>query len=165
MCLEIYEVDEAKKTLKLREELQLYKDEQRQNPFTGSRRKEGYMKKGSIVCNGQVLIWHSNHNWHVFDCSTGVRIRKDHMNSTALVSAYDAKENWYYHMDAACYSWLKKWRVSGFKPRVLTKVVKEHPDLPPVLDSIKGDILLFLTEEQKAKDEAQKKSEENKEVQ
>ena len=93
------------------------------------------MKKGSIACNGQVLIWHSNHNWHVFDMSTGVRVYKEHMNSTALISTYDPKENKYYHMDAACYSWLKRWCINGFKPRVIKKEVKELPDLPVVLDA------------------------------
>ena len=107
--LEIYEVED--RVLRFRQELPLYKDEQLTKPFTGSKKKQHdkYMRNGSIACNGQTLVWHSNHSLHVFDLSTGQRIKKDRLNSTALISTYDAKENYYYHMDAACYSWLKRW--------------------------------------------------------
>ena len=155
--LEIYELED--RVLKRREEIILYKNEAKDN-FVGSKKKADYMKKGSIACNGQTLLWHSNHNWHAFDLSTGVRVLKEHMNSTALISTYDAKENTYYHMDAACYSWLKKWKVSGFKPRVLTKEVKELPDLPVVLDAQKAELLHTIAEIKKANEK--KEGEENK---
>ena len=83
------------------------------------------------------------------------------MNSTALISTYDPKENKYYHMDAACYSWLKRWSVNGFKPRVIKKEVKELPDLPVVLDAQKAEFLHQISEEKKAKAE-EEKSEEKK---
>ena len=72
---------------------------------------------------------------HVFDCGTGVRRKKEHYNSTSLISTYCTRSNYYFHMDAACYSWLKKFKLSGFKPRDLTKKdMKELPDLPVALE-------------------------------
>ena len=43
-------------------------------------------------------------------------------------------------MDAACYSWLKRWRISGFKPRVIGSKIKKMVELPIVLDSAKGQV-------------------------
>lgn len=96
-----------------------------------------------------------------------MRKKKDHVNSTSFITVYDAKENWYYYMDAACYSWLKRCRIGGFKPRQLTKEVKELPDLPIVFDAHKSEILAQITEERKKEEpeneeekEAEKKKEE-----
>ena len=45
-------------------------------------------------------------------------------------------------MDAACYSWLKKFKISGFKPRVLgEKEAKSLPDVPVVLEKMKKEIV------------------------
>ena len=52
-------------------------------------------------------------------------------------------------MDAACYSWLKRCKVNGFKPRVLKKEAKELPDLPIVFDTSKSEILAQIEEEKK----------------
>lgn len=103
--------------------------------------KGGHLTRGSMACNGEVLLWWSAHYFHVYEMSTGIRKKKEHCNSTAFVTTYDAKENWYYYMDAACYSWLKRCKIAGFKPRVLTKEVKELPDLPIVFDTVKGELL------------------------
>ena len=140
--LETYEVDDTTRKMKRVNELTLYKDEQN-NRFKGSRKSydNGYLAHGSIACNGNVLLFHSNHYMHVFDCGTGVRRKKEHYNSTSLISTYCTRSNYYFHMDAACYSWLKKFKLSGFKPRDLTKKdVKELPDLPVVLEQVKKDI-------------------------
>lgn len=123
------------------------------NKFKGSRKsfEGGYLSRGSIACNGSVLLFHSSHYMHVFDCATGVRKKKEHYNSTSLISTYCNRANLYFHMDAACYSWLKKFKISGFKPRDITlKEVKELPDLPPVLDTIKKNIIDQIAEEQKS---------------
>ena len=93
----------------------------------------GYLFQGSITCNSAVLVFHSNHNLHIFDMATGVRTRKEHLNSTPLISTYDPRDNYFYHMDAACYSWLKRFKLNGYKPRVIKKEVKELPDLPLIL--------------------------------
>ena len=93
---------------------------------------------------------------HVFDCATGVRKKKEHYNSTSLISMYCTRSNFYFHMDAACYSWLKKFKLSGFKPRDLTaKEVKELPDCPVVLDKMKQDIVDQIAEEKKSHEEEQ----------
>lgn len=128
----------------------LYKNDQGSH-FTGNkgRNDSQYLLKGSLACNGAVLIWHSSHRFHIFDMATGIRFKKDHLNSTALISTYDAKENYYFHMDAACYSWLKRWRVEGFKPRVLTKEKKKIAELPIIFDSIKGEIAAHITANKK----------------
>jgi hypothetical protein len=97
--------------------------------------------RGSIACNGQTLIWHSNNRYHIFELAKGVRLEKKHMNSTDLISCYDNFENYYYHMDACCYSWLKRWQTENFKPRTLAKKVRDLPDPPIVLDQVKGELL------------------------
>jgi hypothetical protein len=52
---------------------------------------------------------------HIFDTVTGIRRKKEHYNSTNLISCYDPSSNYYYQMDAACYSWLKRFQLSGYK--------------------------------------------------
>ena len=160
-ALEIYECEGN--ILKFREELFLFKNEEKQ-PFKGSRGKSSYLRRGSIACNGRNLIWHSNNRHHIFDCGSGVRVHKNHVNSTDLISTYDAKENYYYHMDACCYSWLKRWRFTNFKPRVITKVVKELPDLPIVFDTSKSEILTKIKEIKEKNAEQKKKDDLNKET-
>ena len=70
-------------------------------------------------------------------------------------------------MDAACYSWLKRCKVVGFKPRVLEKVTKDLPDLPIVFDTYKSEILAQIKEEEKkdvpAPEEGKEVEEEKKE--
>ena len=52
-------------------------------------------------------------------------------------------------MDAACYSWLKRHKVPGFKPKVVgEKVKKDLPELPIVFDEVKGEILNQIKEEE-----------------
>ena len=133
IVLEIYEIEG--KGLNRAQEVVLFKNDG-ETPFIGkaSRTDEHYLMKGSIACNGAVLIWHSMHRWHMFDVVTGTRFKKEHMNSTSLISTYDAKDNYYFHMDAACYSWLKRWKISGFKPRVLGSKIKKMVELPVVFD-------------------------------
>jgi len=63
------------------------------------------------------------------------------VNSTAFITCYDKKENWFYFMDCACYSWLKRVKISGFKPEVVKKVDNKLPDLPLVFETHKGAIL------------------------
>jgi len=69
-------------------------------------------------------------------------------------------------MDAACYSWLKRCKIVGFKPRVLEKVVKDLPDLPIVFDTYKSEILDQIKEEEKkdvpAPEEGKEEAEEEK---
>lgn len=138
-CLEIYEVDG--KELRRVQELTLLKNEDGDNFVTKRGHNDSrYLLKGSMACNGAVLIWHSSHRWHMFDVVTGIRFKKEHLNSTGLISTYCAKDNAYFHMDAACYSWLKKWKVTGFEPRVIGTKVKKMIELPVVLDSLKGQI-------------------------
>ena len=36
----------------------------------------GYLDFGLLTCNGKQLIWSSPRNYHIFDCKTGIRIRK-----------------------------------------------------------------------------------------
>jgi len=84
--LEIYECEN--KVLTFREEIALYKNEAKE-AFHGSRSKNNYLKRGSIACNGQTLVWFSNHRLHIFNLSTGIRAKKEHLNSTALISTYD----------------------------------------------------------------------------
>ena len=130
--------------------------------FKGSKKNYdyGYLGQGgSIACNGQTLLFHSNHYIHCFDLSTGIRRRKEHINSTALISTYDPSDNYYYHMDAACYSWLKRFNLSGYKPRVIKKEVKELPDLPIVFDSHKSEMLQAITEEKKAREKLEEQQE------
>ena len=115
-----------------------------------------------MACNGSVLLWWSAHNFHVYDLSNGVRNKKEHINSTSMVSCYDAKEMWYYYMDAACYSWLKRRKIEGFKPRSLTKEVKELPDLPIVFDTHKSEIIAQIAAEKK-KDEPENEEEKKEE--
>ena len=123
----------------------------------------GHLCRGSLACNGETLIWFARHWFHVFDVETGVRRRKDNVSSTGMISCYDAKENWYYYMDAACYSWLKKFHVSGFTPRVIKKEAKELPDLPIVFDQPKSEILAQIkAAEEKANEE--RKNGENEEA-
>ena len=83
---------------------------------------------------------------HCFNMSTGVRRRKEHLNSTALISTYDRTDNYYYHMDAACYSWIKRFNLAGYKARVIKKEVKELPDLPIVFDTHKSEMLAQILE-------------------
>ena len=148
--LETYSVQNRK--LKRIAELPLFKNDNR-DYFKGSRRsidKGGYLARGSIACNGEILIFHSNKHMHFFDMSSGIRMKKEHINSTALITTYDAKTNFYFQMDAACYSWLKKCKIRGFKPRVLgLKKEKEMPQLPMVLDEQKKLILTQITNEKK----------------
>ena len=101
--LETYEVDENRKMKRI-QELPLYKDDSN-NYFKGSRKTHdgGYLSRGSIACNGSVLLWHSSHYMHVFDCATGIRKKKEHYNSTALISTYCTKTNYYFHMDGIYY--------------------------------------------------------------
>ena len=103
--------------------------------------------------------------------ATGIRKRKEHVNSTSYITVYDAKEQWYYYMDAACYSWLKRCKIQGFKPRVLTKEVKDLPDLPIVYDTHKSEILAQIEAEKKKGEpeeeeekEAHKKRQEEKKM-
>ena len=85
-------------------------------------------------------MFFASHTLHIFDCVTGLRIKKEHINSTSLISAYDAKSNNYFYMDAAVYSWLKRVHIKGFKPRDHNVVKKkkeaeEIPDLPILFDA------------------------------
>ena len=114
---EVYEVSDDRK-LSLQREVNLYKSEGEY--YKGSKKnieKGGHLARGSIACNGELLIFWTAHYFHVYEMSTGMRKKKDHVNSTSFITVYDAKENWYYYMDAACYSWLKRCRINGFKPR------------------------------------------------
>jgi len=125
--LEVYETEERK--LKRINEVTLFKNNNFEC-YKGSKKakdKGGHLARGSIACNNEVLIFWTAHNFHVYSVSTGVRLKKEYVNSTSYITTYDAKENWYYFMDAACYSWLKRTKVSGFKPRVITKEVQELP--------------------------------------
>ena len=132
--------------------------------YKGSKKnieKGGHLARGSIACNGDLLIFWTAHNFHVYDMATGVRKKKEHVNSTSFITVYDAKENWYYYMDAACYSWLKRCHIVGFKPRQLTKEVKDLPDLPIVFDTHKSEILAQI-EAEKKKDEPEDEEEKEK---
>lgn len=147
--LEVYEMSEERE-IKRVNEVVLYKNDQMDYyKGCGSKQKEkgGHMARGSIACNQETLIWWSAHNKHVYEYSSGIRKEKEYCNSTSWITFYDAKENWFYNMDAACYSWLKRCRLPGFKPRVICKKEKELPDLPIVLDKLKGDILAQIKEE------------------
>ena len=148
--LETYEVSDDHKMKRIQEQ-PLYKDSE-QNYYKGSKKQKdlgGHLARGSIACNNDVLLWWSAHYFHVYDCSNGQRKKKEHCNSTSYITVYDPKENWYYYMDAACYSWLKRCKVNGFKPRVLKKEAKELPDLPIVFDTSKSEILAQIEEEKK----------------
>ena len=149
--LEVYEVSEDRQMKRINEVV-LYKNAQME-PYRGCKGKQkekgGHLARGSMACNQEVLIWWSAHYFHVYEYATGIRKRKEHVNSTSYITFYDAKENWYYFMDAACYSWLKRCKIAGFKPRVLTKQEKDLPDLPIVLDGLKGEILAQIKEENK----------------
>lgn len=52
-------------------------------------------------------------------------------------------------MDCACYSWLKRVKISGFKPEVVKKVDNKLPDLPLVFETHKGAILAQIQQEEK----------------
>ena len=156
--LETYEVNDRK--MKRINELTLLKNSEGAR-FVGSRKVTGgggYLARCSIACNGRVLLFHSAHNMHVFDMGTGVRTLKEHYNSTALISCYDTKLNSYFHMDAACYSWLKRFELAGFKPRDLSvKEVPELPVLPVIFDVPTKEILAQISEEKKIQEEEEAK--------
>ena len=62
---------------------------------------------------------------------------------------YDHKENLFYYMDIACYSWLKTVKIDGFKPYSPKKKDKKTklPALPILFDTIKGQFLASITEQ------------------
>ena len=148
--LEVYEVEEEDKRMKRINEVILYKNDQMEY-YRGCKAKKkekgGHLARGSIACNQETLLWWTAHNFHVYEYTTGIRKQKENVNSTSYISFYDARENWYYYMDAACYSWLKRCRIPGFKPRVPKTSAKELPDLPAVLTEPKAIILAQIKEE------------------
>lgn len=92
MC-EVYEVSEDNKMKRI-QEVKLYKNEN-QDYYKGSKKQKddgGHMARGSMACNGEILLWYSSHNLHVYDMNTGMRVKKEHTNSTSLITCYDAKE-------------------------------------------------------------------------
>jgi hypothetical protein len=100
------------------------------------------------VCNGAVLVWCSRNSWHVFDLSTGIRIKKEKYNSSPYPSCYCTKENQWFNFDCASYATLFAWKCEGYKARVIGK--KEEVkvgDLPIILDSVKGEILSSIEAE------------------
>ena len=102
-------------------------------------------ERGSLACNGDILIWHGSTTMYIFDLNTGIRIKKERLGSE-YISCYDAKENWYYYMDVACYSWLKRIKVRGFEPKDPSKKKKKVlPELPVILDSHKSTIQAEVT--------------------
>ena len=155
VVLETYEIEGKK--MKRIEETVLLKNNNGQR-FTGSRKQyeRGYLSRGSIACNGSILLWHSANYMHVFDTVTGIRRKKEHYNSTNLISCYDPRSNYYFQMDSACYSWLKRFQLSGYKPlQPSKKLSKELPDLPIVFQTDKDGILARIAAEKEARAEEQ----------
>lgn len=153
IVLETYEVSEERKMRRINE-LPLYKNED--TYYSGSSKNienGGQLARGSFICNESVLLWWSAHNFHCYDMNTGVRKFKQHVNSTAFITCWDHKEEWYYNMDAACYSWLKRVKIAGFKNRDTKKLKKDFPDLPIILDETKSEILKHIKLEQEKLEE------------
>ena len=166
--LEVYEISVEERTMKRINEQPLYRNDQGAY-YKGSKKnidKGGHLARGSMACNQEVLLWWTAHNFHVYEYATGIRKKKEHVNSTSYITCWDSKEEWYYYMDAACYSWLKRCKVAGYKNRVLEKAAKELPDLPIVFDTYKSEILAQIKEEEKkddpANEEEKKEDEEEK---
>lgn len=63
-------------------------------------------------------------------------------------------------MDVNSHSWLKRCRISGFKPLLHSNAAKDLPDLPIVFDTHKSEILAQIELE---KQNGEPKSEEEKE--
>ena len=128
MC-EVYEIvnsedaDASKvKKLKRINEVSLYKEEGKY--YSGSKdtkERGGHLARGSMACNGQILLWRSACNIHVYDFSNGLRLEKNHETSTAWITYYDVKDKYFFALDCCSYSWLKQYTVEFFEPKNLNK--------------------------------------------
>ena len=74
----------------------------------------------------------------------GKRLLSDQVNSSALIMSYDSSDGYFYHSDVACYGWLYKLKITGFKePTKKPKGAKDDglPELPIFFDKLKGSVL------------------------
>ena len=81
----------------------------------------GYLNYGSLVTNGEEMLWLSRHNVHIFNVADGVRKSKQRSfkkDGAAHITCYDKASNKFYGMDAAVYSWLDEFEVSGYTPKM-----------------------------------------------
>ncbi len=73
---EVYEIDDERKMKRIRE-VPLYKDSECTNYYKGSRKTKdhgGHMARGSMACNGEVLMWFSSHALHIYNLDSGARV-------------------------------------------------------------------------------------------
>lgn len=61
-------------------------------------------------------------------------------------------DNYFYYMDVSSYGYLDRFKIKGFKPKVLGEKTMKMPNLPIVLDQSKGLFLSSIS----AKKEAEK---------
>ena len=94
---EVYHLDEDDE-LHRTKEIVLYKDA-RMQCFKGRHKvvDREYLMRGSLACNGKVLVWHSRSKVHVFSLETGIRIKKMKVSESELLSSYDPADNYFYH--------------------------------------------------------------------
>ena len=79
----------------------------------------GYLNYGTFVHNGFTLIWLSRKNYHVFEWKTGKRERrvKNHF-SAAHITCFNPVKSKFYGQDAAVYSWLDEFEITGYATRI-----------------------------------------------
>ena len=109
--LEVYELND--RTLKLKKQVSLNRYEGA--TFRGSRYRNEYIRRGSLACNGHILIWHSACRVFTFNVETGMRLNSEYIDDEST-STYDSKENKFYQFRTyQGASDFKHFEITGFR--------------------------------------------------
>ena len=136
--LEIYELNERTRVLKLCRQVTLCKEDG-ETYFTGSRKNKAanYFQQSQMICNGSILCWFGR-NWQAFDIRTGKRVVKRKFRAMINVAYCQSENRFYYffirsqHDD---YCSLMRADLVNYKPRVIDEEKSSQiPELPAVLE-------------------------------
>ena len=74
----------------------------------------GYFDHGHFATNGELVVWHSLRNVHIFSLKKGNRVKKQHVHGGKHLACFESSSSKWYSQDADVYSWLDEWDIIGF---------------------------------------------------
>lgn len=69
----------------------------------------------SICSNGTQLVLMTPSKILIFNHEDGKNLLDENVSSSELIMTYDVSDGYFYHSDVACYGWLKRFKIRGFK--------------------------------------------------